>query len=224
MTSEWQWITRLILAGICSGIIGWERERHGREAGLRTTILVGMGTATIMVTSLRIQEIFVAVADSRISIDPARIAYGAVTGIGFLGAGAIVKDSQRVRGLTTAACLWSATAIGLAAGCGLVWLAVAATGLSLLTLNCLKLIEHKIPRDEYYYLTVSLQDTEADFNQIQEILQKASFTILSVAIARKVQEKITSYHFTLRHRSGYQALTVPSQISCLPGVVSFEWK
>ena len=213
----------MFLAGLCSGIIGWERERHGREAGLRTTILVGLGTAAIMITSLRIHEIFLGQADPRISIDPARIAYGVVTGIGFLGAGAIVKDAQRVRGLTTAACLWAAMAISLTVGCGHYLLSLLTTGLSLITLNLLKLVERKIPRDEYHYLRVSLAEAQTEFATLRQFLLKENFTILSVGVTREVSEKKTTYRVTLRHRGPYDRHEIVDRLASYPGVVMVDW-
>lgn len=107
-------IVRLLLATILGGFIGLERQFHRRSAGWRTHILVCLGSCLIMLTSLYIFDIY----KSQVALDPARIAAGVVTGIGFLGAGAIIRDREGVKGLTTAASVWLVAGIGLAVGCG----------------------------------------------------------------------------------------------------------
>lgn len=103
---------RLIVATVLSGLIGFEREAHGKEAGVRTYALVGVGSALVMVVSIEIFEIYKGI----VAVDPSRIAAQVVSGIGFLGAGAIIRFPQGVKGLTTAAGLWTAAGIGLACG------------------------------------------------------------------------------------------------------------
>ena len=114
MPGKFEILIRLILSVILSGIIGLEREKRRKDAGFRTHILVGLGSTLIMLTSLYVFDIY---KDST-AIDPARIASGVITGIGFLGAGAIIRSGGDVKGLTTAACLWIVAAIGLAVGSG----------------------------------------------------------------------------------------------------------
>ena len=114
MVSVFAIIWRLILATLLGGLIGFEREVRGHSAGLRTHILVSLGSCLIMLTSLYVFDIYKESA----SIDPARIAAGVITGIGFLGAGAIIRSGEAVRGLTTAAGLWLVAGVGLGIGCG----------------------------------------------------------------------------------------------------------
>ena len=128
---------RIILAVIFSGVIGLERERKGRAAGLRTHILVCMGSCLIMIISLAVYEAY----KDQVPVDPARIAAGVVTGIGFLGAGAIIRSPQNVLGLTTAASIWVSAGIGLSLGCGLYFAAFLVTILALVTLVYFKKIE-----------------------------------------------------------------------------------
>ncbi|MCF7873929.1 MAG: MgtC/SapB family protein [Candidatus Omnitrophica bacterium] len=128
---------RLILAFILGSVIGYERERKKRRAGLRTHILVCVGSALIMLVSLYVYHLY----GESVAIDPTRIAAGVVTGIGFLGAGTIIRSSEGVKGLTTAASIWLASAIGLAVGCGFISAALIATFLVYLILSFLKRIE-----------------------------------------------------------------------------------
>lgn len=135
-----QIILRLFISTILGGFIGLERQLHRRAAGLRTHILVCVGSTLIMLTSLYIFDIY----KDKVPLDPARIAAGVITGIGFLGAGTIIRYGEEVRGLTTAASLWVVAAVGLAIGCGFYTAAVAATIIVLLALLALRRLESKI--------------------------------------------------------------------------------
>jgi len=110
----YQILARLLLATLIGGAIGFERGSRGRAAGFRTHILVCLGSTLIMMTSMHIFEMYSGIA----TVDPARIAAQVVTGIGFLGAGTILRSGSTVKGLTTAASLWAVAGIGLAIGCG----------------------------------------------------------------------------------------------------------
>lgn len=134
---------RLVLACILGGIIGLEREKRKRAAGLRTHILVCMGSSLIMMVSIFMFEKF----KGSTVIDPGRIAAGVITGIGFLGAGTIIRSAQSVRGLTTAATIWVSAGIGLATGCGFYSAAIWAALFSLLALILLRRIENKLSKD-----------------------------------------------------------------------------
>lgn len=139
MVSDKQIILRLVLALFLSGLVGFERQIRRRTAGLRTHILVSLGSCLIMLTSMYVFDIYKNVA----SLDPSRIAAGVITGIGFLGAGAIMRErgADGVKGLTTAASLWVVAAIGLATGCGFYIAAVFTTVLTLVVLLFLRYIE-----------------------------------------------------------------------------------
>ena len=131
-------IIRLTLAFILGGVIGLEREKKGGSAGLRTHILVTVGAALVMLTSLYLYGIY---QKEGCTIDPGRIAAGVITGIGFLGAGAIIRSKDGIHGLTTAASIWVSAAIGLAVGCGYFSAAIIVTGASYLALSILKKLE-----------------------------------------------------------------------------------
>jgi putative Mg2+ transporter-C (MgtC) family protein len=135
--SDKQIIMRLILSIILSGVIGLERQVQRRTAGLRTHVLVCLGSCLIMLTSLYIFDIF----KHEVPLDPARIAAGVIAGIGFLGAGTIIRYGEAVKGLTTAASLWVVAGIGLATGCGFYSGAITTTALVLITLLFFRYIE-----------------------------------------------------------------------------------
>ena len=137
MLSDSQIIYRLSLTVLLSGVIGLERQVQRRHAGLRTHILLALGSCLIMLTSLYVFDIYKDIT----KLDPARIAAGVITGIGFLGAGTIIRDNEGIRGLTTAASLWVVSGIGLAVGCGFCNAAIYSTVLTLIVLFVLRYVE-----------------------------------------------------------------------------------
>ena len=137
-TMIWDFVWRLVLAAIFGTIIGLDREYREKEAGFRTHFLVSLGSALMMIVSqYGFSEIL---THDGVSLDPSRIAAQVVSGIGFIGAGTIIFNHQIVRGLTTAASLWATAGIGLTAGAGMSWLALAATILTLVALEGLSLV------------------------------------------------------------------------------------
>ena len=124
--SNWDVLLRLGLAAGLGGAVGFERELRDREAGIRTHLLVSLGSALFTIISAYGFHEFLVGGGTIVRADPTRIAAQIVTGIGFLGAGAIIRDGLSVRGLTTAATLWVVAAVGMACGAGYYWPAVAA--------------------------------------------------------------------------------------------------
>ena len=124
---------RLSAALAVGGAVGWERERHDKPAGLRTHILVSLGSATFMLLGFEVGG-HLASRYGEAGLDPTRVLQGVVGGIGFLGAGAIIKSSGQVTGMTTAASIWIAGALGAAAGMGAYVVAVLSTAFCVATL------------------------------------------------------------------------------------------
>ncbi len=133
-------IIRIVLSAVLGGMIGMEREVHRHQAGLRTHILVCMGSCLIMLTSLYVFDIYKEIN----VVDPSRIAAGAITGIGFIGAGAIIRYGTSVKGLTTAASLWIAAAVGLAVGCGFYLAGIFTTLVTVVVLLFLRNFEKEL--------------------------------------------------------------------------------
>ncbi len=133
---ETEIIIKLLLACLFGGIIGFIRERGRKAAGLRTHIMVCMGATLFMLISIYMALTFN-------GVDAARIAAAVVTGIGFIGAGAIIREGGAVRGLTTAASIWTVAAIGLAVGCGMYMSATVTTIIALIVLQVLFVVEKK---------------------------------------------------------------------------------
>jgi putative Mg2+ transporter-C (MgtC) family protein len=139
-------LLRVAVAAALGGVLGLERELREREAGLRTHLLVSVGSALFTIVSAYGFREFLTSGASVVRADPTRIAAQIVTGIGFLGAGAIIRQGFSVRGLTTAATLWVVAAIGLAAGAGYYSAAVITTGVALVSLWPLRLLAYQIVR------------------------------------------------------------------------------
>ena len=131
MTIEWNFILRIFVAGLLGGLIGFEREFRAKEAGVRTHFIVALGSALFMIIS---QYAFGG------RFDAARVAAQVVSGIGFIGAGVIIFQKNSIRGITTAAGLWVAAAIGLASGAEMYSVAIAATLMTVLVLETMHFI------------------------------------------------------------------------------------
>jgi len=153
---EWQAVVRLVLAAVLGAAIGVEREHRGRAAGFRTLLLVSLGSALAMLVSVHFGNVYGAGRSEGIRVDPARLAYGVMAGIGFLGAGVILRHGTGIRGLTTAASLWCTAAIGLACGFGMFTIALLATGLVVVTLLGLFHLDRLIPSQSVKFLSLTL--------------------------------------------------------------------
>jgi putative Mg2+ transporter-C (MgtC) family protein len=161
--SGWDALLRLAVAGGLGAVVGFERELRDREAGIRTHLLVSLGSALFTIVSAYGFHEFLTNGGNVVRADPTRIAAQIVTGIGFLGAGAIIREGLSVRGLTTAATLWVVAAIGMSSGAGYYWPAVAATVLTIFALWPLRLIAYRTIeriKPEEGRLTVELREGE----------------------------------------------------------------
>jgi putative Mg2+ transporter-C (MgtC) family protein len=158
LLEQWQWeaLLRMLVCAAVGAAIGIERQLHGRAAGLRTHILVCLGSGIVMLASNHFARIYADLGgDSVVRLDPARLAYGVVAGIGFLGAGVIMKHGMSAHGLTTAASLWCTSAIGLAAGLGMYVVAAAGTAMMLFGLIALRGVDRLIPSHQYFKLRMT---------------------------------------------------------------------
>jgi putative Mg2+ transporter-C (MgtC) family protein len=176
MGNDWQIIARLIIACILGGFIGLERESHGRPAGLRTHILVCVGSTLIMVVSAY------AFPEFGLARDPARLAAQVVSGIGFLGAGTIMREGANIRGLTTAASLWVVAGIGLAVGSGFYIPAVITAVLAVGTLTLLDKAERNIVTSKTLIIEFRIVDQPGQLGAIAVVLGKLHFSIRDVNI------------------------------------------
>ena len=174
-------LLRLLLSVVLGGLIGWERERSNHAAGLRTHILVCMGSALIMLLSIYGFADFV--DEVNVRIDPARLATAVITGIGFLGAGTILFTGKSITGLTTAASIWVVGAVGLAAGAGFYFAAIVSTLLILLNLIVVnKLEERYIRGSNLHLITLNAVNTPKLLDDISKMLNDQGFTIRKLIV------------------------------------------
>jgi putative Mg2+ transporter-C (MgtC) family protein len=183
--SDLEMLGKLALAAFLGGLIGLERELHTQPAGLRTHMVVSLGACLIMLVSIFMWEHI-----DRQRADPGRLAAQVVAGIGFLGAGAILRFGVSVRGLTTAACLWTSAGIGLAVGAGY-WKAGVAT--ALLTLVAVFLFD-KVERlfligKQYRHIVIQARDVAGLVGRIEAHMERAGLEIREVDIQRNLVEK-----------------------------------
>ncbi len=195
------YIAKLLIAAILGGFIGWERERRGRPAGLRTHILLCVGVTLMMLVSEHIFEKYKSLAaDSIIRVDPARIAAQVVTGIGFLGAGTIIRFGTTVRGLTTAASLWVVAGIGLAVGSGYYIPAITTTILTLFALLLVPIFERDIKRDKYKTLKLCISGSEPDLENITEILRRNFMELQHYEFEKDLVKNEIEFSINIRYK------------------------
>ncbi len=191
---------KLLIAAILGGFIGWEREKRGRPAGLRTHLLLCVGVTLMMLVS---EHIFVNYqvykSDSVLRIDPARIAAQVVTGVGFLGAGTIMRFRASVRGLTTAASLWIVSGIGLAVGSGFVLPAVFTTIIVIMILIFLPKAEGEMKRDKYMTIKMLIASQEHFLENIKSILEKNSVKLQNYRFEKDIQKNEIVYDINVKY-------------------------
>ncbi len=154
-------VLNLLLSVIAGGAIGLERTYHGRPAGFRTHTLVCAASALLMLLVVFQGKLILVTGMVRVQVDPTRMGQGIMTGIGFLGAGVIMKEGLTIRGLTTAASIWMTAAIGIVIGLGFYFAAVAAIVVTLVTLSVFHWIERVLPSFQYAVLFVSYMSADA---------------------------------------------------------------
>ena len=215
-------LLRVVLAGVFGGAIGAEREIREREAGLRTHMLVSIGAALFTLVSAYGFSDFRFSQASGITYDPTRIAAQVVTGIGFLGAGAIIRQGLSVRGLTTAASLWVVAAIGIATGAGYYSAAVITTVVVLVSLWPLRIIAFRLferVRPGELRLEVELRPTETP-SILLDPLEKRGIAVRSF----EVEDARDRRRVVLELRaSGVRPEQVTSELMRLEPVLGVRW-
>ena len=216
-------LLRLALAAALGGAIGVERELRDREAGLRTHLLVALGSALFTIVSAYGFHAFLTSGQSVVRADPTRIAAQIVTGIGFLGAGAIIRQGLSVRGLTTAATLWVVAAIGLAAGAGYYSGALIATALVLFSLYPLRIAAFKILhrfRPEERRLLVELPTGASPGTVIDEV-ERSGAKLQSIEVSQEADRRRLELDVTLP--PGTQAPPLVARLADVEDVRDVRW-
>jgi len=181
MIPELDMVLRIAAAGLLGGIIGYERQARHKSAGLRTHILVSMGSCLIMILSINIYSAVQGLTNA----DPTRLAAQVVSGIGFLGAGSIMKEGLTVKGLTTAASLWVVSGVGLAVGSGYYLAAVVTTLLVFITLTVLTKVEHRSCTLDTATFAITTIDSPGQLGLICSTLGLLNISIVDVKIEER---------------------------------------
>jgi putative Mg2+ transporter-C (MgtC) family protein len=222
-------IGKLVLASVVSGSIGFEREAHGQAAGFRTYLIVGVASCLMMMLSLHMEELYrnLPVDKSVVRLDPSRIASYAIASMGFLGAGAIIKGRGSVRGLTTAAGLWSVTGIGLAIGAGYIVTSIVTTVIILASLYLAYPVKALSHRRIYTSLTVKAVTTEGLLGRIKELLAEYQDVSLQfVNYHRDISANTVTYHMRLHHSDESQKhwSDIVKRLSAIPDMKEVTWE
>ncbi len=209
---------RLILAALLGGVVGIERENKKRAAGLRTHVLVSLGSALVMVTSEYLFHQYFGLTE----LDPTRLGAQVISGIGFLGAGTIIKQGISVKGLTTAASLWTVACIGLATGAGFYIAAIMVAAIVTITLVLLSKFEKLLAGKSIHpEITVKLENKPGKLGEVASYIGKSGVNITNVDIEED-GESFLLVHFTINLPKGISRNDVVMNLRTLAGVSIVE--
>jgi putative Mg2+ transporter-C (MgtC) family protein len=215
--------THLGSAVLAGGLIGLERSYHGRAAGFRTHVLVCVSSALLMLVTLYQAQWFPQSATWKVASDPTRMAQGIMTGIGFLGAGVIMKEGLTVRGLTTAASIWITAAIGILAGIGFYEPVIMGTLLTLAALAVFRWLETIIPAYSYAYLDVSFSiDDVLNDSDLKTIIIGHGFTLTNLSYELDKSSKVFKYSMSIRTKNRKSISALSKTWRTHPSVVDFK--
>jgi len=216
-------ITHLLVAMVAGGMIGFERTYHGRPAGFRTHTLVCMASSLLMLVTVYQGKWFTGAMIETVRVDPTRMAQGIMTGIGFLGAGVIMKEGLSVRGLTTAASIWITSAIGILAGVGFYDAVIIVTILTLGTLSVFRWIESRMPTLIYAHHSLRFdRDKVMPERDLKDLINNHGFSIANLSHRLLEKGRVFEYEMTIRtqHKENMQSLS--QTLLNLDSIVEFQ--
>ncbi len=214
---------RLAIALVVGASIGFERSYHGRPAGFRTHALVCLSTSLLMLVTVYETRWFTEATHSRIALDPTRMAQGIMTGIGFLGAGTIMKEGLSVRGLTTAASIWITAAIGILIGIGFYFPAILATFITLGILSIFGWVERRMPSQFYAHLVVRFaRDAVMPEVDLRELLAGQGFTVANLNYRLNIDADFFEYRMVIRTNRSEHAGRLSNLLSSNASVRAFR--
>jgi putative Mg2+ transporter-C (MgtC) family protein len=220
MDTNLELILRIVVAGALGAIIGYERNRHHRSAGLRTHMVVAIASATFMVVSHGFHEPQgFDEGDGLLKVDASRIASQVVTGAGFIAGGAILRSGPTVQGLTTAAGLWLVTAIGLAAGARMYMIAASVTGLGVVALWLLRKVETGGEERQHGKVRVELAG-EASLAQLSRLIEAAGARVITHDYVRNFGEAQTEVTFFVNHGDRFDTDALVNALGAAPNMRS----
>jgi putative Mg2+ transporter-C (MgtC) family protein len=227
LTLHWSDVAlRLVAAVIAGALIGYNRSEHGKTAGLRTTVLVCLAASAAMIQVNILLPLAGRPATSFVMNDLMRLPLGILTGVGFIGGGAILRRGDITVGVTTAASLWVVTVIGLCIGGGQIGLGAAATALALFALWGMIWVEEKLPHEQRATFAIEVEGSGPDEEELRGKLQKAGLTIAGNRISFGPGEH-RELIFDLRQTRPSSRTEIPPLIQALAyqaGVVKLQWR
>ena len=219
-------LLQVVLAVVLGGTLGMERELRGRPAGLRTMILVCLGSTMIMIVSSRLPTLYQTELDAAIvRVDPGRIAAGIVTGVGFLGAGVIIKLGDLVRGVTTAATIWFVAALGIVLGQGFYALSIVATITALVVLWLFSVLERVLRSYVYRTVEVSVGAKTSDslLQHADELFAELQMRVMEIGVAESVIDQQTELRFRLKTNRPELSHAAVKRLAAHEGVQHVRW-
>jgi putative Mg2+ transporter-C (MgtC) family protein len=216
-------VFRLIAALAAGGLIGLERSHRGRPAGFRTHALVCLASTLLMLVTVYESHWFPRDPAGRVILDPTRMAQGIMTGIGFVGAGAIIKEGFSVRGLTTAASIWVTAAIGILTGIGFYFAALLGTVLVLGTLSAFRWIEARMPTETYAVFTVRFaRDAVMPEPALRELVEKHGLDAHNLSYRLLGELAQFEYRMVLRTLSPANLRKLSDTLGGTAGVLEYQ--
>ncbi len=220
---EFEYVLRIIIAGICGAVIGYERKSRLKEAGVRTHFIVALASALMMIVSkYGFADLYDGINGIR-GADPSRIAASIVSGVGFLGAGAIFVRKQIIQGLTTAAGIWATSGVGMAIGAGMYFLGIFSAVIILFVqifLHKTTWFTKKIPVSEN--ISVVAENSGEIFDSILKTLKDNSLEVLSITSEISENEKLMTLNMSLKVPYSFDVPHVVSLFAGHPGVRSVD--
>jgi len=215
-------LLRLIAALIAGALIGYERTYHGRPAGFRTHALVCTASSLLMLVTVY-EAHWVRATAELVRLDPTRMAQGIMTGIGFLGAGVIMKEGLSVRGLTTAASIWITAAIGILAGVGFYFPLVVSVVLTIGMLSVLRRIEARMPTQSYYHFEVRfVPDAGMTERALRELIEGFGFSIANFSYRFDGEGRVRRNSMVLRTTDRSSASRLSDRLEATESVHEFR--
>jgi putative Mg2+ transporter-C (MgtC) family protein len=216
-------VFRIVAALVAGGLIGLERSHRGRPAGFRTHALVCLASSLLMLVTVYESHWFPQDSAARVIVDPTRMAQGIMTGIGFVGAGAIIKEGFTVRGLTTAASIWITAAIGILTGIGFYFAALVGTLLALGTLSTFRWIEARMPTETYAIFMVRFaREAVMPEAALRNLVQATGFSLHNLSYRLHGDVGQFEYRMVLRTMNAGNAQALSEKLKADPSVLEFR--
>ena len=216
-------LTHLVVAMVAGALIGLERSYHGRPAGFRTHTLVCMASSLLMLVTVYQRQWFSEAMIETVRVDPTRMAQGVMTGIGFLGAGVIMKEGLSVRGLTTAASIWITAAIGILAGVGMFNAVAMVVALTFGTLTVFRWIETSMPMLIYAHHSLRFhKNSVMSEPDLRSLITSHGFSIANLSYSLTDEGKYFEYFMVIRTRGQENMQRLSKTLTELDSVIEFS--